>query len=251
MKDAYSSIDYGQQETSNGKGSVSGTYHVMLPDGRKQTVIYQADENGYVADIQYEGEAHSDETLYSTDTYPTLYTSEEGKHYETPRNNKYHMNHYTPTTTEKYSDTYSTSLTKDHKMYHQTHYVKANIPYAKYPDIYPTLYHTSHENHHTHYPKDNTHSGTPYIDQYYNQDPYVKEHVATSTKYNPNPHPKYPHPYSIPYPKGNENYQTPYGQSNHPVSYTKDSHNYGTPNTTNYSDNYSTTYSNGKLLSFK
>ncbi len=195
----------------------------MLPDGRKQKVIYRADENGYIADIQYEGEAQYDETPYTTESYPTLYAKKEGKNDETPQNN-YPMNHYPSTTTEKYHDTYSTTPTTDHKVYHhQTPYVKANIPHAKYPDIYSTPYNTGHETYHTPYTKDNTHSGTPYKGQYHHQVPYVKEHDASSIKYNSNPHPKYPHHYSTSYPKDSKNYQTPYGKihSNYPVSYNK------------------------------
>jgi hypothetical protein len=30
---------------------------VALPDGRIQTVTYHADGNGYVADVQYQGQA--------------------------------------------------------------------------------------------------------------------------------------------------------------------------------------------------
>ena len=34
-----------------------GQYFVSLPDGRLQTVTYHADTNGYVADVQYQGQA--------------------------------------------------------------------------------------------------------------------------------------------------------------------------------------------------
>ena len=42
-----------------------GKYTVALPDGRLQTVTYHADGNGYVADVQYTGEA-----VYATPPKP-------------------------------------------------------------------------------------------------------------------------------------------------------------------------------------
>ncbi|XP_057369025.1 pro-resilin-like [Daphnia carinata] len=56
VKDDESKNDYGHKETSDGK-VVTGSYRVALPDGRTQIVTYKADENGYVAEVKYEGEA--------------------------------------------------------------------------------------------------------------------------------------------------------------------------------------------------
>ncbi|XP_050689022.1 uncharacterized protein LOC126981628 [Eriocheir sinensis] len=57
VRDDYAGTDFGQQENSDGN-TVKGTYTVQLPDGRKQTVNYEADHyKGFVADVQYYGEA--------------------------------------------------------------------------------------------------------------------------------------------------------------------------------------------------
>merc|ERR1712106_3240 len=48
----------GADETSDGAGTVSGSYSVALPDGRTQHVNYHANGyDGYVADVTYEGTA--------------------------------------------------------------------------------------------------------------------------------------------------------------------------------------------------
>merc|ERR1712012_597052 len=54
--------DYGNHfqkaETQDEYGTVQGEYRVELPDGRTQIVTYHADhENGFVADVKYEGVA--------------------------------------------------------------------------------------------------------------------------------------------------------------------------------------------------
>jgi hypothetical protein len=60
VKDDPTYQDFSHSEASDGK-VVTGSYRVSLPDGRIQIVSYKADENGYVADVKYEGEAKYDE----------------------------------------------------------------------------------------------------------------------------------------------------------------------------------------------
>ena len=55
VKDEPTYNDFAQEAISDGR-TVTGSYRVLLPDGRTQIVTYKADENGYVADVQYEGE---------------------------------------------------------------------------------------------------------------------------------------------------------------------------------------------------
>merc|ERR1712071_550026 len=57
VKDEPSYNDFGHQETSDGK-VVSGSYRVLLPDGRTQIMGYTVSgDSGYVAEVKYEGEA--------------------------------------------------------------------------------------------------------------------------------------------------------------------------------------------------
>ena len=58
VKDEPSYNDFGHSETSDGK-AVTGSYSVVLPDGRKQIVNYKVDAySGYVAEVKYEGIAY-------------------------------------------------------------------------------------------------------------------------------------------------------------------------------------------------
>ena len=53
VNDDYSGLHYGQEKSSDGYAT-SGQYHVLLPDGRTQTVTYTVDgQNGYVAEVSY------------------------------------------------------------------------------------------------------------------------------------------------------------------------------------------------------
>lgn len=63
--------DYSHDTKSDGKVR-TGSYRTLLPDGRVQIVNYRADENGYVADVKYQGEAKYDSkpATYKP-TYPT------------------------------------------------------------------------------------------------------------------------------------------------------------------------------------
>lgn len=53
VKDDQSGNDFGHRETRLGDRA-EGLYYVLLPDGRKQTVQYEADQGGYKPRISYE-----------------------------------------------------------------------------------------------------------------------------------------------------------------------------------------------------
>lgn len=65
VKDEATNNDYSHQQESDGKVT-SGSYRVAMPDGRTQIVTYRADDNGYVAQVKYEGEAISKYPEYRT-----------------------------------------------------------------------------------------------------------------------------------------------------------------------------------------
>ena len=59
IHDDYAGTDFGQHEARDGYAT-KGQYHVLLPDGRLQTVTYHVDDaySGYIADVKYTGTAH-------------------------------------------------------------------------------------------------------------------------------------------------------------------------------------------------
>ena len=60
VKDDYAGVNFGANEARDGYAT-NGQYHVLLPDGRLQTVTYTVDGyGGYVADVTYSGEARYD-----------------------------------------------------------------------------------------------------------------------------------------------------------------------------------------------
>ena len=73
MKDEYSGVDIDANEARDGYAT-NGGYRVVLPDGRTQIVSYTVDAyNGYVADVQYEGEAKYEEYKPSYKPYQPKY----------------------------------------------------------------------------------------------------------------------------------------------------------------------------------
>ncbi len=68
MKDEYYN-DFGHQENADGK-TVSGSYRVVLPDGRTQVVTYKDEGYGLVADVKTEGAIKTYDYKPSYPSYP-------------------------------------------------------------------------------------------------------------------------------------------------------------------------------------
>ncbi|XP_049830654.1 pro-resilin-like [Schistocerca gregaria] len=65
VQDGETLSDFGQEESRQGE-SAQGQYRVLLPDGRKQIVSYQADEGGYRPTVEYQDTGL---TAYSAGVY--------------------------------------------------------------------------------------------------------------------------------------------------------------------------------------
>lgn len=59
VQDSNFGVDFGQRESRSGD-STQGSYHVLLPDGRVQTVDYTADQGGYRPTVNYQGGSGGD-----------------------------------------------------------------------------------------------------------------------------------------------------------------------------------------------
>ena len=68
-------VRFGADESRDGYAT-KGSYRVALPDGRTQIVTYSADENGYVADVKYEGVAkYPEEKAYHPAPAPVYHAA--------------------------------------------------------------------------------------------------------------------------------------------------------------------------------
>ncbi|XP_063601413.1 pro-resilin-like [Penaeus indicus] len=69
--------NYGHQEARDGEDT-QGSYYVHLPDGRLQTVKYFVDgDSGYVAEVNYEGEARFPDSYESASFESASFESRE------------------------------------------------------------------------------------------------------------------------------------------------------------------------------
>lgn len=70
VQDAQSGNDFGHQESRQGDVA-QGKYYVLLPDGRRQTVEYIADNEGYKPKISYEQVSNGIGGGYNNGGYPS------------------------------------------------------------------------------------------------------------------------------------------------------------------------------------
>ncbi|KAG7155937.1 Pro-resilin-like 46 [Homarus americanus] len=124
VKDTYHGTEYSRHESSDATGT-KGQYQVQLPDGRLQTVIYHADEDGFHAEVLYDREPHHPEPQ------PDYYTTPKPLYHSTPGPV------YTSTTGPVYHSTpKSVYRTTSKPVYHST-------PKAVHHTTSKTVYHTT------------------------------------------------------------------------------------------------------------
>merc|ERR1712055_264539 len=71
VSDDYSGANFAQSESNDGTGAVSGQYSVNLPDGRVQTVTYNANDiTGNIAEVTYSGTASYPNLVGSAIAHP-------------------------------------------------------------------------------------------------------------------------------------------------------------------------------------
>merc|ERR1712243_271827 len=75
VADDYSKANFLAEEDRDGYNTL-GRYRVALPDGRVQTVTYTASEDGFVAEVAYEGEAVYPEKKTSYRQNPDSYKAQ-------------------------------------------------------------------------------------------------------------------------------------------------------------------------------
>lgn len=54
VRDFHTGNDFGHKQNKDVLGVTRGQYHILLPDGRVQNVIYHADDTGFHADVSFE-----------------------------------------------------------------------------------------------------------------------------------------------------------------------------------------------------
>uniref|UniRef100_A0A1A9ZPM6 Uncharacterized protein n=1 Tax=Glossina pallidipes TaxID=7398 RepID=A0A1A9ZPM6_GLOPL len=54
IRDFNTGNDFGHKQNRDVDGVTRGQYHILLPDGRVQNVIYKADDTGFHADVTFE-----------------------------------------------------------------------------------------------------------------------------------------------------------------------------------------------------
>ncbi|XP_045105967.1 pro-resilin-like [Portunus trituberculatus] len=99
VEDASTGNDFDHKEARDGDYT-QGVYSVQLSDGRKQTVNYVVEGNkGYVADVQYEGEAR----------YPDSFSREsyESRSYESRSHESFESSHSGSGSAESFESVYA------------------------------------------------------------------------------------------------------------------------------------------------